>query len=102
MGSIIILIPFFLLFYFLLIRPQQKRMREHQELVAGLEVGDEVMLSSGIYGEITNIDRQVLEVEVADGVELRVSRTAVSELVEYDADDAADPSDADAADVDEA
>lgn len=96
--SIIILLPFFLLFYFLLIRPQQKKVRLHQELVAGLEEGDEVLLTSGIYGSITTIDREVLEVEVADGIELRVARNAVSDVVEYDTDE----SDAGAADADEA
>ena len=96
--SIIILLPFFLLFYFLLIRPQQKKVRQHQELVAGLEEGDDVLLTSGIYGSITTIDREVIEVEVAEGIELRVARNAVSDVVEYDTDE----SGAEAADADEA
>ena len=96
--SIIILLPFFLLFYFLLIRPQQKKVREHQELVAGLEEGDDVLLTSGIYGSITTIDREVIEVEVADGIELRVARNAVSDVVEYDTDEL----DSEAAEADEA
>jgi preprotein translocase subunit YajC len=96
--SIIILLPFFLLFYFLLIRPQQKKVREHQALVAGLEEGDDVLLTSGIYGAITAIDREVIEVEVAEGIELRVARTAVSDVVEYDTDEL----DAEASDADEA
>ena len=80
-------LPLLLIFYFMLIRPQQKRMKEHTRLRAALEVGDDVLLSSGIYGTVTQIDREMLEVEVADGVELRVARNAVSEIVDYDTDD---------------
>lgn len=90
--SLIALLPLLLIFYFMLIRPQQKRMKEHAELIAGLEIGDDVMLSAGIYGTVTQIDRQMLEVEVADGVELRVARNAVTEVVDFDEDpDADDP-----------
>ncbi|MEL7210675.1 MAG: preprotein translocase subunit YajC, partial [Actinomycetota bacterium] len=85
--GLIAFIPLLLIFYFMLIRPQQKRMREHAELIAALEVGDDVLLTSGIYGTVNNIDRQMLEVEVADGVELRVARNAVSEVVDFDAED---------------
>jgi preprotein translocase subunit YajC len=80
-------LPLLLIFYFMLIRPQQKRMKEHTRLIAALEVGDDVLLSSGIYGTVTQIDREMLEVEVADDVELRVARNAVSEIVDYDTDD---------------
>ena len=71
----------------MLLRPQQKRMKEHKQLIAALAVGDEVFLSSGIYGTVNEIDREMLEVEVAEGVELRVARNAVSEIVEYDTDE---------------
>lgn len=84
--GLIAFIPLLLIFYFMLIRPQQKRVKEHAALIAALEVGDDVLLTSGIYGVITQIDREMLEVEVAEGVELRVARNAVSEVVEYDAD----------------
>ena len=98
MGSILAFLPLLLIFYFMLIRPQQKRMKEHAALIAALEVGDDVLLSSGIYGEVTQIDREMLEVEVADGVELRVARNAVSEIVDFEAEDEIDDelSDADA------
>ena len=93
--SLIALLPLLLIFYFMLIRPQQKRMKEHAELIAALEVGDDVMLSAGIYGTVTQIDRQMLEVEVADGVEIRVARNAVTEIVDYDEDaEAAEADDA--------
>jgi preprotein translocase subunit YajC len=85
--GLIAFIPLLLIFYFMLIRPQQKRMKEHTALIAALDVGDDVLLSSGIYGVVTQIDREMLEVEVAEGVELRVARNAVSEIVDYDTDD---------------
>jgi preprotein translocase subunit YajC len=96
--GLIAFIPLLLIFYFMLIRPQQKRVKEHAALIAALEVGDDVLLSSGIYGLVTQIDREMLEVEVAEGVELRVARNAVSEIVEYDAEgeiEGGDLSDAD-------
>ena len=93
--QIVVLLLMLPAFYFLLIRPQQKKMKEHQELIASLEVGDDIMTTGGIYGEITLIDGEVLLVEVADGVELRMSRAAVAELVEYEDPDAVDDDDED-------
>jgi preprotein translocase subunit YajC len=91
--QIVVLLLMLPAFYFLLIRPQQKKLREQQELMASLEVGDDVMTTGGIYGEITLIDGEVLLVQVADGVELRISRAAIAELVEYEDPDAADEDD---------
>jgi preprotein translocase subunit YajC len=82
--SLIALLPLLLIFYFMLIRPQQKRMKEHTSLINALEVGDDVMLSAGIYGTVTQIDREMAEVEVADGVELRVARSAITEIVDFE------------------
>jgi len=95
--GLIAFVPLLLIFYFMLIRPQQKRMKEHTALIAALEVGDDVLMSSGIYGTVVQIDREMLEVEVADGVELRVARNSVSEIVDYDTDedDAAELTEAD-------
>lgn len=93
--GLIAFIPLLLIFYFMLIRPQQKRVKEHAALIAALEVGDDVLLSSGIYGQVTQIDREMLEVEVAEDVVLRVARSAVSEVVDYDVDGDDELSDAD-------
>jgi preprotein translocase subunit YajC len=82
--SLIALLPLLLIFYFMLIRPQQKRMKEHTALINALEVGDDVLLSAGIYGTVTQIDREMAEVEVADGVELRVARSAITEIVDFE------------------
>ena len=76
--SFIPLILIFVVFYFLLIRPQSKRAKEHRKMVAELKVGDEVVTSGGVLGKITEAGEQFLKVEVADGVELKVQRTTVS------------------------
>lgn len=93
--GLIAFLPLLLIFYFMLIRPQQKRVKEHAALIAALEVGDDVLLTAGIYGQVTQIDREMLEVEVAEDVVLRVARSAVSEVVDYDVDGDDELSDAD-------
>jgi len=65
----------------LLILPQQRRMRQHQAVVASLRAGDEVVTAGGVYGTITSVDEETLAVEVAPGVVLRVLRSAVSQRV---------------------
>ena len=65
----------------LLILPQQRRMRQHQAVVASLRAGDEVVTAGGVYGTITSVDEDTLAVEVAPGVVLRVLRSAVSQRV---------------------
>ena len=71
----------FVVFYFLLIRPQQKRAKEHRNMVEALGVGEEVMTSGGILGKIIAVDDQWLRVEVAKGVEVSVARSTVSQTV---------------------
>ena len=66
--------------YFLMIRPQQKRMREHREMVAGIRRGDTVVTSGGILGKVTKVEDNELQVEIADGVRIKVLRTTVSEV----------------------
>jgi preprotein translocase subunit YajC len=74
-----LILPLLLLaMYFLVIRPQQQRIRAQQALVAALEVGDEVVSSAGIYGRITSLSDEIATLEVADGVELRLARGAVA------------------------
>ena len=75
--SFLPLILIFVIFYFLLIRPQTKRAKEHRQMVAELKAGDEVITGGGIVGRITEAGEQFLKVEVADGVVLRVQRQTV-------------------------
>jgi preprotein translocase subunit YajC len=76
------LLPFVLIFvimYFLILRPQQKRVKEHAELVKNLRRGDTVVTSGGLIGKVTKvIDDEVCELEVADGVRVRQVRSMVS------------------------
>jgi preprotein translocase subunit YajC len=77
-----------LVFWLLLIRPQARRQRELAHLQSTLEVGDEVMLASGIYGTVRGLDEGVAQIEVADGVIIKVARGAVGQVVqEVDAPD---------------
>ena len=66
--------------YFLMIRPQQKRLKEHQAMVAGIRRGDTVVTSGGIIGKVNKVDEQELQVEIAEGVRVRVLRGTVSEV----------------------
>jgi preprotein translocase subunit YajC len=66
--------------YFLMIRPQQKRLKEHQDMIASIRRGDTVVTSGGIIGKVTKVDENELQVEVAEGVRLKLVRSTVSEL----------------------
>ena len=74
----------FLVLWAIVILPQQRRMRAHQALVARLEVGDEVMTTSGILGTITAMDDEVLHLEVAPGIRLRIVRAAIARRMNDD------------------
>ena len=69
-------------FYVLLIRPQRRQVAAHQQLMASLSVGDEVMTMGGIFGRIRRLETDVVDLEVAPGTSLRVARTAISRKVE--------------------
>jgi preprotein translocase subunit YajC len=75
------LVLIFVVFYFLLIRPQAKRAKEHKAMVTALSAGDEVVTSGGILGRITESGEQYLTVEVADGVRVKVQRHTVTGLL---------------------
>ena len=75
------LILIFVVFYFLLIRPQTKRAKEHRAMVAALEVGAEVVTNGGILGKVTQLGEQYVSVEVADGVTVKIQRHTVSQVL---------------------
>ena len=66
--------------YFLMIRPQQRRLKEHQAMIAAIRRGDTVVTSGGIIGKVTKADDNELQVEIADGVRIKVVRGTVSEV----------------------
>lgn len=75
------LILIFVIFYFLLLRPQIKRAKEHKQMVGSLSRGDEVISNGGLLGRITRLDEQFVSVEIADGVIVKMQRTAVAAMV---------------------
>jgi len=75
------LILIFVIFYFLLLRPQMKRSKEHRTMVAALAKGDEVVTSGGILGKITSVDDSFIGLDIANGLEIKVQRSAVSSLM---------------------
>ncbi len=79
--SFLPLILIFVVFYFLLIRPQQKRAKEHKQMVANLAKGDEVVTNGGLLGKITEVGDNFVKLQVADGVEVKVQRQAVASLM---------------------
>jgi preprotein translocase subunit YajC len=100
--SFIILPLLLLAMYFLVIRPQQQRIRAQQALVSALEEGDEVVSSAGIYGRILELNDETAILEVADGVELKIARGAIARRLEpaTEVEDVEDDDD-DVIDVDE-
>jgi preprotein translocase subunit YajC len=70
----------FVLMYFLMIRPQQRRMKQHQEMVGALKRGDTVVLSSGVVGKVTKVEDAEATVEIAQGVAVKVVKSMVSEV----------------------
>ena len=66
--------------YFLMIRPQQKRLKDHRDMVAAIRRGDTIVTSGGIIGKVTKVDEQELQVEIADGVKVKLLRSTVSEV----------------------
>jgi len=87
-GSSLSFIPILILFagvfYFLLIRPQQRRARQQRSLIESVDVGDEVMTIGGIFGTVRAVEDDAFTVEVAPGVDLRVSKSAIARKLFYE------------------
>lgn len=79
--SFLPLIIIFVVFYFLLIRPQMKRAKEHRNMVAALATEDEVVTSGGLLGRITQLHEDFIVMEVANGVQVKVQRHAVATVM---------------------
>ncbi|MCK5913603.1 MAG: preprotein translocase subunit YajC [Desulfuromusa sp.] len=78
--GIIMLVAMFAIFYFLLIRPQQKRAKQQRELVGGLKAGDSVVSAGGIHGKIVSVEDTTVILEVATGVKMKLNRASVTEV----------------------
>jgi preprotein translocase subunit YajC len=81
-SGFIPIILMFVIFYFLLIRPQQKKTKEHRQMISNLKKGDRIVTSGGIHGRITGMDDTTLTVEIADKVRVKVARGNVSAMVQ--------------------
>jgi preprotein translocase subunit YajC len=68
------------MFYFLLIRPQQKRAKEHKALIDNLKSGDKILTSGGIYGVVTNVKDKVVTVRIADNVKIELDKASVASV----------------------
>ncbi|MGI9316289.1 MAG: preprotein translocase subunit YajC [bacterium] len=75
------MVAIFVIFYFLLIRPQQKKAKEHRSMVADLSKGDEIVTNGGVLGKITGADDNFVTVEIANGVSIQVQRFAVAQMM---------------------
>ena len=79
--SFLPLVLIFVVFYFLLIRPQTKRAKEHKKMVEGLAKGDEVVTSGGLLGRITQVGENFVQVKVAEGVEVKIQKQSIATLM---------------------
>jgi preprotein translocase subunit YajC len=83
-SSLLSLLPLVLMFvvlYFIMIRPQMKRQKEHKAMIDALAKGDEVVTAGGVLGKVTRLGETTLHVEVANGVELQLQRTSVVQVL---------------------
>lgn len=75
------MVAIFVIFYFLLIRPQQKKAKEHRAMVAEIGKGDEIVTNGGVLGKITDTDETFVTVEVSPGINVRVQRLAIAQMM---------------------
>jgi preprotein translocase subunit YajC len=83
-GIVVGILPWlliFVIFYFLMIRPQQRRVKEHQATIAAVKKGDEVITGGGIRGRVTKVVEDEAEVEIAQGVRIRVIKSTLSQVL---------------------
>ena len=79
--SFLPLILIFVVFYFVLIRPQTKKQKEHQEIVSALEVGNEVVTAGGILGKIQEMNENYVQLEISENVTIKIQRQTISSLL---------------------
>ena len=79
--SMMPLVFIFIIFYFLLIRPQQKKAKEHAKLIEAIKTGDEVVTSAGIHGTVANVKEKTFVIKIADNVKVEFDRAAVASVV---------------------
>ena len=81
MTGMLFFVGMIVIFYFLLIRPQQKRAKEHRKMVEAIGKGDEIVTNGGVLGKIVDVGEQYLTIEIADGVQIKLQRNAVATVL---------------------
>lgn len=81
MTSVFFIVILFVVFYFMLIRPQQKRAKQHKTMIGALNSGDEVVTNGGILGKLTDVGEHFVTVEIADGTSIKLQRQAVATVL---------------------
>ena len=79
--SLLPLVFIFVVFYFLLIRPQSKKAKEHKQMVAALAKGDEIVTNGGLLGKLVKVGENFVDVELADGVTVKLQRNAIANVM---------------------
>ena len=83
-SFIVMMIPLIAIMYFLMIRPQQKRQKEHKQMIDAMTAGNEVVTGGGILGKVIDVGEQFVTVEVADGVHVKVQKHSVAAVLQKD------------------
>lgn len=83
LGSLLPMALIFVLFYFLLIRPQSQRQKKHMQMLTEIQRGDKVVTSGGILGKVVKTDDDVLTLEIADGIKIKVRRTMIADVTNW-------------------
>lgn len=81
LGGFMPLILIFVFFYLFLLRPQQKKAKEHQQLLNALKKGDEIVTAGGIYGTVVSVKENVIEIKIANNVNIKVAKPSISHVL---------------------
>ena len=81
MSNVILFGSIILIFYFMIIRPQQKRAKERQKLIDSMKKGDKVITSGGMYGTVAGLDEKTVLVEIADKIKVKLDRSAIATII---------------------
>ena len=81
LSQLMVFVGIFLIFYFLFIRPQNKKLKEHKEMTENLKKGDEVVTNGGVLGKVTNLHESFVSVEIAQDIQIRIQRQSISSIM---------------------
>ena len=79
--TLFLLFGFMILIYFLMIRPENKRRKTHQEMISSLEMGDEIVTAGGILGKVSKITDQYIELSISDNTKIKIQKTSISAVL---------------------